>query len=176
MVGEQHCETVAVMVTHVSRRLSAVVYMHMFVSCHPSAPGLLHDASRFHQFIQEVVTAKRRDQRLWKEVEGPSGSGVQRYVSERGGWSNMCRSNGHGRISRAPLASPFLTSGVSGHNRPRCRVTLISVRDCFVVTRCDGRNRSHETIGWSHACTLCSGCLESDAAVLIAGCLESCTV
>ena len=74
----------------------------------------LRDASRFHQFIQEVVTAKRRDQRLWKEVEGPSGSGVQRYVSERGGWSNMCRSNGHGRISRAPLALPFLMSGESG--------------------------------------------------------------
>ena len=74
MAGEQHCETVAVMVTHVSRRLSAVVYMHMFVSCHPSAPGLLRDASRFHEFIQEVVTAMRRDQRLWKEVEGPSGS------------------------------------------------------------------------------------------------------
>ena len=133
---------------------------------HPSFGFKLGDASRFSQFIEEVVTAKRRDQRLWKEVEGPSGFGVQRYVSERGGWSNMCRSNGHGRISRAPLASPFLTSGVSGHNRPRCRVTLISVRDCFVVTRCDGRNRSHETIGWSHACTLCSGCLECDTGVL----------
>ena len=81
MAGDQHCETVAVMITHVSRRLSAVVYMDMFVSCHPSPLGLLHDASGVHEFIQEVVTAKRRDQRLWNEVEGPSGSGVQRYVS-----------------------------------------------------------------------------------------------